>query len=187
MGKNASKLSPAELKDFKNCSNFTEKEIFDFYSNFHKAYPKGRMSTDQLQAMYAKLFPDGNADEFAENVFRVIDQDGNGTVDFREYLVSMSTTLRGDPLEILRRAFLLYDVDGDGFITEDEMSSIFKSYHRLRGKSGSLDQSAKQIIQQFDTNDDHKLNFEEFVQCVQKMPKIVDQMMSQRRTSVGTK
>ncbi|OQR72122.1 neurocalcin-like [Tropilaelaps mercedesae] len=187
MGKAGSKLSPADLKDFKSCSHFTEKEISDFYSNFHKAYPKGRMSSDELQAMYAKLFPDGDANEFAENVFRVIDQDGDGTVDFREYLVSMSATLHGSPLEILRRAFVLYDVDGDGFITEDEMSSIFMSYHRLRGGSGSLDQSAKSIIRQFDTNHDQKLSFEEFVQCAQKMPKIVDQMMAQRRTSVASK
>ncbi|XP_003739125.1 neurocalcin homolog [Galendromus occidentalis] len=187
MGKNSSKLSPEDLKDFKSCCHFTEKEITDFYANFHRAYPKGRMSSEQLQEMYAKLFPDGNADKFAENVFRVIDVDGDGTVDFREYLFSMSATLRGDPLEIFRRAFLLYDVDGDGFITEEEMSAIFQSYHRLRGGSGELDQSAKAIIKQFDKDKDQKLSFEEFIQCAQKIPKIVDQMISQRRASVATK
>ena len=76
--------------------------------------------------MYNRKYFNGNADEFAEHVFRCYDTDGNGKVDFREFVCGLSLSIRGTQRQKLNFAFKVADVDGDGFITRDEMITVVK-------------------------------------------------------------
>ena len=51
--------------------------------------------------------------------------EGNGTVDFDEFLVMMSKQRKdGDDEEELREAFKVFDKDGNGFISADELRHV---------------------------------------------------------------
>ena len=66
--------------------------------------------------MYRTLFPNGNAEKFSQNMFRIFDTNNSGTIDFREFMLALHLTTNGTPEEKLTLAFRMYDLDGNGFI-----------------------------------------------------------------------
>ena len=53
-------------------------------------------------------------DQFLEQLFRIFDKDGDGSIDFKEFMIATDMTSSGDPEEKLRWAFRMYDKDGSG-------------------------------------------------------------------------
>ena len=134
------------------------------------------MTVKQFKEMYAEYF-DGDASEFASHVFRTFDKDSSGFIDFREFVTSLSITSRGSLDEKLEWAFTVYDVDGDGGITKDEMTEIILAIYRMYGdnlkdKEPPLGRTQR-IFQEFDSNQDGVLSMEEFIQGAHSDPYLV--------------
>ena len=52
----------------------------------------------------------------------------------QDFVTGLSVLVRGSFHEKLQWAFRLYDVNGDGYITKDEMNVIVSSVYELLGK-----------------------------------------------------
>jgi calmodulin len=57
-----------------------------------------------------------------------VDVDGNGTIDFDEFLTMMSKKMREtDRDEEIRQAFKVFDKNGDGYVTSDELALVMQN------------------------------------------------------------
>ncbi|XP_075458940.1 guanylyl cyclase inhibitory protein-like isoform X4 [Ascaphus truei] len=80
-------------------------------------------------------------------IFRTLDNNGDGVVDFREYVTAISMLVQGSPEEKLKWSFRLYDKDRDGAITRAEMLEIMKFLLAIK-QSGLLNLTKLPVAKQ---------------------------------------
>jgi len=180
MGKNQSKLSPEQLADLQKNTYFDRKELQQWYKGFLKDCPSGVLDKAEFSRIYKQFFPFGDPSTFAEFVFNVFDENKNGTIDFKEFICALSVTSRGRLDEKLRWAFQLYDIDGDGTITYDEMLTIVRSIYKMTGQMVKLpededtpEKRVDKIFKMMDKDKNAQLDFEEFQEGSKQDPTIV--------------
>ena len=77
----------------------------EWYKGFISDCPNGKLTPSAFVKIYSQCFPSGNARDFCDHIFRTFDTDGNGYIDFKEFLLAISVTSSGSPEEKLNWAF----------------------------------------------------------------------------------
>ena len=90
----------------------------------------GHLSLDELRAGFSEIAQILNIDEpDVEEMLRGADLDGDGTIDYTEFIAAAfqkDLLLSGDNLQ---RAFRMFDTDGDGTISKEELKAVFGGGH----------------------------------------------------------
>uniref|UniRef100_A0A3B5M1Y9 Lysophosphatidylcholine acyltransferase 2 n=1 Tax=Xiphophorus couchianus TaxID=32473 RepID=A0A3B5M1Y9_9TELE len=61
-------------------------------------------------------------------LFTLFDRDGDGTIDFREYVIGVNILCRpANTEDVLKMAFQLFDIDEDGEVSLDEFNALLRS------------------------------------------------------------
>ncbi|KAG0475719.1 hypothetical protein HPP92_015405 [Vanilla planifolia] len=84
------------------------------------------------------------------------DVDGNGTIDYIEFITATMHRHKMEREEHLYNAFQYFDKDNSGYITRDELETSMKEHGM--GDAATI----KEIISEVDTDNDGKINYEEF-------------------------
>ncbi|OBZ85285.1 Calcium-binding protein NCS-1 [Choanephora cucurbitarum] len=177
MGKAQSKLSPEQLTDLQKCTYCKEKLLIismnynnGGYKGFLKDCPSGQLDKTEFQKIYKQFFPFGDPSRFADYVFNVFDEDKNGMINFKEFIVALSVTSRGR----------LYDIDSDGYITREEMLQIVDAIYKMVGSMVKLppdedtpEKRVHKIFELMDTDKDGRLSMDEFREGSKKDPTIL--------------
>jgi Ca2+-binding EF-hand superfamily protein len=78
-------------------------------------------------------------DFFVDRVFNLIDEDGSGVIEWNEFLAAMSALEKGSKEKKLQFFFKTYDLDGDGFISREDLNKMFLSSSMLKVDRVTLD------------------------------------------------
>jgi Ca2+-binding EF-hand superfamily protein len=96
-----------------------------------KDCPSGILTKDEFQKIYCRFFPFGEPSSFADYIFNVFDSDNSGLIDFKRFAVARSVTSSGKMEDKLDLAFKLYDINGDGKISYNEVLAIVEAIYKM--------------------------------------------------------
>ncbi|XP_039282823.1 Kv channel-interacting protein 1 isoform X1 [Nilaparvata lugens] len=164
---------PDSLRSLCRATRFTEAEIKRIYRGFKAECPTGVVKEDTFKGIYARFFPQGaNTSQYAHYVFNTLDQDRSGLLSFEDFVHGLSILSRGSLDEKLRWTFSLYDINGDGRITREEMTDIVNAVYDLMGKytepgieDNAVTSKVDSIFQKMDRNNDGVVTLDEFLEC----------------------
>lgn len=115
----------------------------------------GTITYEELKTGLARLGSKLSEAE-VKDLMDAADVDGNGTIDYIEFITATMHRHKLERDEHLFKAFLYFDKDRSGFITRDELELAMKEYGM------GDDASIKEVIAEVDTDNDGRINYEEF-------------------------
>jgi len=145
----ADKLSPEQVNEFKEAFSLFDKD------------GDGCITTKELGTVMRSLGQHPTEAELADMV-REIDVDGNGQIDFNEFLNMMVMKMK-DVIteEEIREAFLLFDNDGNGFISAAELRHVMTNLGETL-----TDEEVEELMHEADANGDGQIDYDEFVKLM---------------------
>lgn len=190
-GKQKPKMKAEVLKQLqKQVPSMKFDEIQAIYEDFRRE-SGGRDSLKKADfiRVYKRAFGDKVA-TLAESIFKAFDEDGNGTVDFQEFLIGLSITeMTADTdtsgrMQRIRWAFNAYDKDRSGTIDKKEMRQIVKAVAEVSAlpeeallRNETPRTFADRLFSEVDKNGDGEITFQEFQEAAERNSALIDMLL----------
>ena len=192
MGRNniRQKNGGRKFKKSRNKSDQTEEEIYadmvaalivkvklsdtainEKYEDFMDTYPKGKISKEEFVCQAEKDVKESGCFP-AESLFRVFDEDGNGSLEFSEYMMASNCSDLTSQEDILAWIFNVFDEDAGGFIDNQEIEKIVISLCKMSEAEVEQDEIkdiVKNIIEEIDEDGDAEISKKEFIENAMKI------------------
>ena len=138
-------LSEEQISFFKEAFN-----LFDKDGN-------GFINTNELDSVLRSLGQNPTEVELQEMISE-IDSDGNGSVDFPEFLTMMANKMKeNNNKDEIHEIFKVFDKEGNGFISVAELSHVMTNL----GEELTEDE-VKEMIKEADVDGDGQVSYEDF-------------------------
>ncbi|CAF0815432.1 unnamed protein product [Rotaria sordida] len=167
-------LSERDINFLSSQTGLSQDEIRIWHEKFFHDNPDGRLDRNEFRKLYRLLRQEcpERVDNMCDHVFRAFDVDGNGYVEFGEFLLGFAICSRGDLRSRLDYAFECYDLDSNGYITEDEIEPVLRGMYTLLGikhiEDYPPDVVAKDLMTKLDITKDGRVTKDEFIHFLMK-------------------
>ncbi|KAL0419499.1 UNVERIFIED_CONTAM: Calcium-dependent protein kinase [Sesamum radiatum] len=141
----------------------SEEEIMGLKEMF-KGMDSDNSGTITLEELKQGLAKQGTklSEYEVKQLMEAADADGNGTIDYEEFITATMHMNRMDKEEHLYTAFQYFDKDKSGYITVEELEQALREFGMDDGKD------IKDIISEVDSDNDGRINYDEFAAMMRK-------------------
>ena len=143
----ASRLDENEIVNLKN-----------IFAAFDK-HKKGQILYEELKQGLVQLKSSNINEKQIQDLFKNIDVDKNGKIDYTEFLAATLQKQNYLKIERLYEAFCLFDKDNSGKITKDELMKVLKV-------DKNQEKEIEKIIKEADKDEDGVINYKEFLELM---------------------
>ena len=142
----ADKLTEEQIAEFKKAFSLFDKDA------------DGRITSKELGKVLGSLGRNVTEAEL-EDIINELHQDGSSTICFPEFLSWMARNAKDrDITDAIKKAFRMFDKDGDGLISTSELRDAMSSLG-----VDLTDEEADEMISAADGDEDGQVNYEEFI------------------------
>jgi calcium-dependent protein kinase len=134
-----------------------------------KAFDKGgdgQLSMEEVKTGYKEHYGKLVADEEVEKMFKAVDCDNSGFIDYNEFVIAAMNEQEITSNEFLSAAFKMFDKDGSGVISADEIKTVLGF-----GEATMAPDAIQKIVKEIEVTNEGEISFEEFTEMMKKMGK----------------
>lgn len=143
--------------------SFSSEQIAEFQEAF-SLFDKdgdGCITTKELGTVMRSLGQHPTEAEVAE-IVKELEGNGKGKIDFNEFQELMSQKMKSTITEEeIREAFLLFDNDGNGFISAAELRHVMTNLGETL-----TEEEVDELLHEADSNGDGQIDYDEFVKLM---------------------
>ncbi|KAJ5070179.1 calcineurin b [Anaeramoeba ignava] len=177
---NSKSLPQEEVTSLAQRSNFSEEEVRELYEHYQKI----SASIDDDGVIDDQEFTQAlglTQSEFAKRLFQVFDDNGDGVVNFEEFLLGLAPfSHKGTIDQKLNFSFKVFDIDGNGGIDKEELYTLLKSSlsdtFLAQLSEEQLRQLVDQTFQEADIDGNGEIDIDEYRDMVNKHPQILNNL-----------
>ena len=138
------------------------------YKNFISSHAKGQMSKKSFNSMMKESYPRVDTKKLCRHVFRMYDTNGDGSVDFKEFVLALDVFNNGSAEQNLKQIFRVLDINNDGKIHVMELIEVVRDIFELAKQKNpntteNWDVLAGAAFAEMDLNEDGEISEEEFI------------------------
>ena len=133
-----------------------EKQFINLAGNIHSSIDKNVLKT------LAKNLDQNYSEQEVERLIEEIDEDGNGKIEFEEFLNTLANKSVGDE-NIVKQAFAILDRTDSGYITLNDLKHAM-----LCLGENYTNEEINEMISLVDDDQDGVINFQEFNKLIRK-------------------
>ena len=143
--------------------NLSEETINQFHTLFDlfDSDNSGSITTKELGTVMRNLGQNPSEEELKQMI-REVDLNGNGTIDFKEFMCLMLKRMKDNDFEEeLQEAFKVFDNDQNGYINSHELR------HAMVNLGENLSpEEVEEIIKEADLDNDQQIDYDEFMKVI---------------------
>mmetsp|Transcript_29893 Transcript_29893/g.83543 ORF Transcript_29893/g.83543 Transcript_29893/m.83543 type:complete len:221 (+) Transcript_29893:236-898(+) len=170
-----------KLDELSELSNFQPADVNKLIDVFHYEFgaaesDHGKLDEPKFKQAMAKIGL--GAETIASQAFSAFDLDKDGYIDFREFIIGLSrlSSVASDE-ERMKLAFKVYDLDENGTISRNEMTTVLKASFATSHPEMSKGDVSVRVVDAFryaGISLDQELDFESFRKAVKSDRDILD-------------
>lgn len=123
----------------------------------------GKLSREEIldgyEAHFSRLLDEGELDQ----LFSDVDTDRSGFIDYSEFIVASMSSKKNMSEEKLTAAFKMFDSDGSGTISKDELKRVLSSTNQIS------DGTIEHILTEVDKDQSGEIEFDEFAELMGRL------------------
>jgi len=168
-------LSKEAAERYQKEFGVTKAEIKKLHKVWLGYAKKGNEGSMDLEGFHKFCHDVGSDDGNIPTIFEFIDSSGDGLIQFDEWIVFVLRAKNPSFEDYAQLVIDLYDEDGSGTVSMDEVRKLAKSKAKVEGvlsaeREAEIEQTIQAIFAFADKNKDGELSKEELIEAAKKDP-----------------